>query len=60
MSAWVVFQLIAVATMPFAYNMARSRGRSTNAWLSWAMLLGPFALLALLVLGTPQAGPNSN
>jgi hypothetical protein len=34
-----------------AYDMARDRGRSTKAWLSAALIFGPFALLALLILG---------
>jgi hypothetical protein len=40
-----------MAAMPAAYDMARDRGRSTKAWLSAALIFGPFALLALLILG---------
>ena len=43
--------IICLASMPAAYDMARDRGRSTYAWLNWAMLFGPRALLALVVLG---------
>jgi hypothetical protein len=43
--------IICLGSMPAAYDMARERGRSTYAWLNWAMLLGPLALLALLILG---------
>jgi hypothetical protein len=49
--------------MPAAYDMARDRGRSTYAWLNLAMLFGPFALLALLILGqrrVNKATPASN
>jgi hypothetical protein len=63
MDMWVIFQLLAMATMPAAYGMARDRGRSTYAWLNWAMLFGPFALLALLALGkrsVSRAGQISN
>lgn len=48
---WLIFQLLAIAIMPAAYDMARDRGRSTRAWLDVALIFGPFALLALLVLG---------
>jgi len=41
--------------MPAAYDMARDRGRSTKVWLNTAMIFGPFALLALLILGERRA-----
>jgi formate hydrogenlyase subunit 3/multisubunit Na+/H+ antiporter MnhD subunit len=61
MPNWLIFQLIAMATMPAAYNMARDRRRSTKAWLSLALIFGPLALLVLLVLGrraSAQAIPH--
>jgi hypothetical protein len=58
MSTWLIFQLFAIATMPAAYDMARDRGRSTNAWLNAAMIFGPLALLALLVLGKRNTQAN--
>jgi hypothetical protein len=51
MSNWLIFQLLALATVPAAYDMARDRGRSSTAWLWIASIFGPLALLALLVLG---------
>jgi hypothetical protein len=51
MPNWLIFQLFAMATMPAAYDMARDRGGSTKAWLSVALIFGPLALLALLILG---------
>ena len=51
MPTWLIFQLFAMACMPAAYDMARDRGRSTKAWLSTTLIFGPFALLALLILG---------
>ncbi len=51
MPMWLIFQLLAVASMPATYDMARDRGRSTRAWLYVAFVFGPVALLALLVLG---------
>jgi hypothetical protein len=56
MSALLIIALVSVASMPVAYNMARDRGRSTKAWLDLAMLFGPLALLALLILGKRRAG----
>ena len=51
MPIWLIIQLIAIASMPAAYDMARERGRSTRAWLYMALIFGPLALLALLILG---------
>lgn len=50
MSIWLIFQIVSVVSMPVAYNMARDRGRSPRAWLGVALIFGPLALLALLVL----------
>ncbi len=58
MSTWLIFQLFALASMPAAYDMARDRGRTTNAWLNAAMIFGPLALLALLLLGKRNAQAN--
>ena len=51
MPNWLILQLLAIATMRAAYDMARDRGRSPRAWLYAALIFGPLALLALLVLG---------
>jgi uncharacterized membrane protein YdjX (TVP38/TMEM64 family) len=56
MPMWLIFQLVAIASMPAAYDMARDRGRSTRAWLETAMIFGPLALAALLVLGKRDSG----
>jgi hypothetical protein len=56
MSASLIIALVSIASMPAAYGMARDRGRSTEAWLGTAMIFGPLALLALLVLGKRGAG----
>jgi hypothetical protein len=45
--------------MPVAFHMARARGRSTYIWLDAAMIFGPLALLALLILGQRRAGKTS-
>ena len=54
MPMWLIFQLFAIACMPAAYDMARDRGRSTKVWLPSTLIFGPFALLALLILGRVQ------
>lgn len=51
MPMWLIIQLVFIAAMPAAYDMARDRGRSTKVWLYMALIFGPLALLALLVLG---------
>jgi hypothetical protein len=56
MSAWlIIIALASVASMPIAFRMARTRGRSSYLWLEAAMLFGPLALLALLILGDRRA-----
>jgi uncharacterized membrane protein YdjX (TVP38/TMEM64 family) len=56
MPMWLIFQLVAIASMPAAYDMARDRNRSTRAWLETAMIFGPLALAALLILGKRDSG----
>ena len=51
MAMWLILQFVAIASMLAAYDMALARGRSTRAWLDVALIFGPLALLALLVLG---------
>ena len=49
--SWWVFQLLLLATIPLAADMARERGRSARNWAWTAVLIGPFAPLALACLG---------
>ena len=51
MTAWLIITLVSIASMPLAYGMARDRHRSARPWLYAALVFGPFALLALLILG---------
>jgi hypothetical protein len=51
MPMWLIIQLLSIASMPAVYDMAYDRGRSTRAWLYIALIFGPLALLALLILG---------
>jgi hypothetical protein len=48
---WLIIQLVSIASMPATYDMARERGRSPRGWLYIALIIGPLALLALLILG---------
>jgi uncharacterized membrane protein YdjX (TVP38/TMEM64 family) len=59
MSAWLIIALVSLASMPVAYGMARDRGRSTRAWLETAMIFGPLALFALLILGKRRASKTN-
>lgn len=58
---WIllILQLVTIASMPVAFDMARARGRSPKAWLWVAFLVGPLALLALLLVGHGRAGRTS-
>jgi hypothetical protein len=51
MPMWLIIQILSIASMPAVHDMARDRGRSTRAWLGMAVIIGPLALLMLLVLG---------
>jgi hypothetical protein len=59
MSAWLIIAIFSIASMPVAYDMARDRGRSTYWWLDAAMIFGPLALLALLLLGKRRASKTT-
>jgi hypothetical protein len=58
MLATLIYAIVTTASMPVAYGMARDRGRSTQAWLGTAMIVGPVALLALLLLGDRRRAAN--
>ena len=49
--AWWLFVIVSIASIPLAGEMARERNRSSKRWLWIAVAVGPFAPLALLVLG---------
>jgi hypothetical protein len=52
MDTWSIFIFIVLlGSVPLAVEMARERGRSRRAWFWVAFLVGPLAVLALLVLG---------
>jgi hypothetical protein len=49
--SWWVFQLLLLATIPLAAEMARERRRSPRRWAWTAVVVGPFAPLLLALLG---------
>jgi hypothetical protein len=48
--SWLVL-IVLIASMPLAAAMARERARSPKIWFWIAVLVGPLAPLALLLLG---------
>ena len=49
--------IVCVASIPLAGAMARERNRPSRRWLWLAVVVGPFAPLALAILGDRRAGP---
>ena len=50
--AWWLFVIVSFASIPLAGAMARERNRSSKSWLWIAVAVGPFAPLALAILGS--------
>ena len=60
MSWWVV-QLLLLATIPLAAEMAQERQRSPRRWAWTAVLIGPLAPVMLALLGDARrAVPAGN
>jgi hypothetical protein len=57
--AWWLFCIVSFASIPLAGAMARERNRPSKRWLWIALAVGPFAPLALLVLGDWHPAPTS-
>jgi hypothetical protein len=55
--AWWLFVIVSIASIPLAGAMARERNRSSKTWLGIAVAVGPFAPLALLILGDGRPAP---
>ena len=55
--AWWLFCIVSIASIPLAGAMARERNRPSRRWLWIAVAVGPFAPLALLVLGDLRPSP---
>jgi len=57
--AWWLFCIVSFASIALAGAMARERNRPSKRWLWIAVAVGPFAPLALLVLGDRHPAPTS-
>jgi len=57
---WLVFQLASIASIPLSSLMASERGRSCRVWTWMAALIGPFAPLALFILGNARRLVRAN
>ena len=55
-----VFLAICILSIPLASEMARERGRSRKLWLWIALLVGPLAPIALLLLGDSRRSIAAN
>ena len=55
--AWWIFVIVSFASIPLAGAMARERNRPSKRWLWIAFVVGPFAPLALAVLGDKRPTP---
>ena len=55
-----VFLAICFLSIPMASEMARERGRSRRLWLWIALLVGPLAPIALLLLGEARRPISAN
>ncbi len=53
---WWLFVIVSIGSIPLAGAMARERNRSSRRWLWIAVAVGPFAPLALAILGDIRAG----
>lgn len=56
MWTWM-FAIACLASIAVADHMARMRGRSPRIWFWIAILVGPLAPLALLILGQKHPAP---
>jgi hypothetical protein len=54
--SWLFFMVLSLAPIPLAAEMARERNRSARKWLWIAVAVGPFAPLALAILGDARNG----
>ena len=56
--SWWVVQLLLLATIPLAAEMARERQRSPRRWAWTAAMVGPLAPLMLALLGDAKGAPT--
>jgi hypothetical protein len=54
---WWLVMFVTLASMRIASQMAFARGRSGRQWIWIAAAVGPFALVAIYLLGTRKERP---
>jgi uncharacterized protein (DUF983 family) len=54
---WWVFVIVMIGSIPLAGAMARERNRPSKRWIGIAVVVGPIAPLALLLLGERRRAP---
>ena len=54
---WWLFVIVSIGSIPLAGAMARERNRPSRRWLWIAVAVGPFAPLALAILGDRHPAP---
>ena len=59
MGFWL-FVIISIGSIPLAGAMARERARSFRTWFWIAVVVGPLAPLALLILGDARRRASVN
>lgn len=59
MEFWI-FVIVSIGSTPLAYAMAAERNRSSRRWFWIAVVVGPFAPLALLFLGDARRQVEAN
>ena len=58
--AWWIFVIVSIGSIPLASAMAGERNRSRRRWCWTAVVVGPLAPLALLILGDAQRPAQVN
>lgn len=59
MAFWIVV-IVSIGSIPLASAMAAERNRSSRWWFWAAVVVGPFAPLALLCLGDARRHVEAN
>ena len=59
MARWI-FVIVSLGSIPLAEAMAREHNRSFRGWFWTAVIVGPVALLALLLLGDARRSVSAN
>jgi hypothetical protein len=58
--AWWIFVIVSIGSIPLASAMAHERNRSSRRWFWAAVVVGPVAPLALLIVGDARRPAQVN